>query len=552
MNSRLLFVVGLCFFWGANFFAAGAEIPQLTVTNQTTNMVISWPGAAQWVLEESSNLQTSVPWTLVSQDLYQSNASSRFVSVVTNVGSRFFRLRKIGLSVPGLNGYWGLDEGAGQISEDGSTFGSALLFTNASWGAGRIGPGALRFTGSPAGPNASRAWVSNNSTVLPPRGNSFSLSLWLNPDALPIGWSGIAGNNSNGTNGWHIALNNAGPGTNFFVFTSAGLSTSLSITGRFLLLPGQWHQLTVTHDGTEGSIYLDSALLARGSGPLATHNGPIYFGGGIANFDSFLGRIDDLRLYTNSLPHEQVSLTGCWHFDETNGQTCMDSSIQGHSAILSNSSARISGHGGLGIDLSKSQVTIGNQDYAILPPNGGSFSISFWLLPTAISPGWSGLMKLGEGPLGGFELTFITDDSGKPSLHFASTNVGGTLDLLSPVPLTTGIWTKFDLTFNGGIATLYANGKQLKSINGAIRGTKSPLLIGTLPTLPPFNGVFDDLKIYSRERGASEIGPIANTMWETVMLNSSTNMQLQGDGPIGKPLTYTIEPVLAPTNVSVS
>jgi hypothetical protein len=137
-------------------------------------------------------------------------------------------------------------------------------------------------------------------------------------------------------------------------------------------------------------------------------------------------------------------------------------------------------------------------------------------------------------------------------LHLDSTNQGGTLDLRASLPLTNGLWTKVDLTFNGGIATFYANGRQLQSKNGAIRGSRAPLIIGASMGGLGFDGVLDDLKVYSRERGAAEIGPIAQTMWETVLRNGSTNLVLQGFGPQGKPLTYMVVPIINPTNGSVS
>ena len=108
-------------------------------------------------------------------------------------GSRFFRLRKLGLAVPGLSGYWQLDEGTGLVSEDGSSFATVLTLTNTMWAPGRIGPGALRFNGGAGDAGASRAWVSNaNYAVLPPSGGAFSVSWWFSPEALTTSWAGLA------------------------------------------------------------------------------------------------------------------------------------------------------------------------------------------------------------------------------------------------------------------------------------------------------------------------------------------------------------------------
>src|SRR3989442_7249486 len=84
-----------------------------------------------------------------------------------------------------------------------------------------------------------------------------------------------------------------------------------------------------------------------------------------------------------------------------------------------------------------------------------------------------------------------------------------------------------------------------------MRGSQAPLVMGLVPVSSKFNGVIDELKIYGCERGESEIGPVADVMWETVLRNTATNFNLAGSGPAGRPLTYTISPVMTPTNGTV-
>src|SRR5258705_13926448 len=113
-----------------------------------------------------------------------------------------------------------------------------MCFTNAVWAVGRIGSGALRFNGEATGEVVSRAWVSNTNYRLLPQSGLFSLSFWLSPDQLRQGWSGLAGSDVDGDGGWSVALQNAGPGTNYLVFAGDKVASSLSVTGRTLLLPG--------------------------------------------------------------------------------------------------------------------------------------------------------------------------------------------------------------------------------------------------------------------------------------------------------------------------
>jgi hypothetical protein len=548
MDSRLLslWCMALCF---VHSFSAVSSSPSLSITNLQGQFVLAWPlSATNWVLERSTGLAPG-SWFRVSTTLYQSNAVSRYAVVPGVEASAFYRLRQLGPPLPGVAGYWRLDEGFGQLAEGESGLQTVMLFTNTTWAPGRIGPAALGFGGG-QGEGGSRAWVSNAGyRLLPVSGQPWSLSLWFSPDAVTPGRQILVRSNDGGTNGWDVALQTAGLGTNHVVFRSAGAPTSLNVSARTLLLPGQWHELTVTHDGSQGSIYLDSRLLAQGVGQLPMQDGPIYFGGGVGNFDGFVGRLDDIRIYTNCLTAEQISVAGHWRFDENTGLFAADSGIKGQHATLS-ASSWAPGRNGSGVQLNTGQVAIRNDEYTVLPGSGGSFSLSFWLRPDLLLEGRSGLMSCGTVANDGWQLAVEVNGSAT-QIHLASTNSGGTLDVSAPLGLTNGVWTKIDLTHNGGIATLYANGRKLQARNGAIRGSKGALIVGAVPGLPKFGGVIDDLKIYSYERDAAEIGPVATTMWETAFINSTTNIALQGYGPAGKALTYSVVPIVAQTNGSV-
>ena len=554
MNPRLLLAGCLC-----SVFLAGPaeafEYPQLSITNSHGDFTLSWAeSGADWFLEESQQPQSATSWEILSPELYESSGSSRFVCVSGGERTRFYRLHRLGPSAPELTGFWRLDERTGQVSQETTGTGRALFLTNVMWSTGRSGPGSLRFNGAGIATGGSRAWISNqNNRVLQPAGSTMSVSFWFNPETSTTGWRGLAGNDATGTNGWQVALHSPGPGTNRLVFSGKGPGNWLSVTGQTLLLPGQWHQLTVTHDGTEGNIFVDGALLAHGQGGIPVHDGPIFFGGGIGSYDSFLGRIDDIRTYTNSLTAEQVSLVGEWKFDEGGGALCLDSSVQGHHGILTGNSARVPGRESNGVDLSTSRVILRNDDQTLLPRAGGPFSLSFWLRPGPVPTGTNGLMSCGGGnsSSGGWSLVVEAGQSNQSRLRWCSTNSGGTLDLVAPAALVGGAWTKLDLTYNGGIASIYVNGRKIRSDSGGIRGTTAPLIVGAAPNVPNFGGVLDDLKIYNRERQAFEIGPVAETMWETVLRNSSTNILLRGFGPAGLPLTFTILPTPAPTNGGV-
>lgn len=176
----------------------GSHSVALSISNGQGEFFLTWPlSATNWVLEQAADVQPSTRWQRISSTMYESNAISRYVRVSGGEGRGFYRLRQVGPPVPGLRGYWAVDEGTGQRAEDGSTSGTLMFFTNASWTTGRIGPGALRFNGGDSS-SGGKAWVRNdNYGVLPASGQPFSVSLWFSPNAMKD-WQFLAGSAANG------------------------------------------------------------------------------------------------------------------------------------------------------------------------------------------------------------------------------------------------------------------------------------------------------------------------------------------------------------------
>lgn len=526
MKARTMRKIDWCLaLLAVGLLAAGAQRvfsvdsgPQLRIGGTTNSLRLSWPASARdWMLEHAAELNNAASWTALSA-VQQSNSTEIYVNLPRPAVNRFYRLRKLAPVVSSLTGHWQFD-GADE----------SVTLNNTVSGVGRVGTGALAFG------NDSWASISNsNYRVLPGSAQPFSVSLCFNLAESYSDWSSIIGNE---VDGWHVALYTPSVGTNYIVFAGSGLE----VRGRALLLPGQWYELTVTYDGNEGRVYLDGNLLGQGSGNLITHDGPIYLGGRIGNFSGFAGRLDELRTYTEALSAEQLSLCGHWSFDENAGGLALDRSIHGHHGRLSNDTWQAQGKTGSAIRTFSNVVTIANDYLTVLPRTAGPFSVSFWMQPHSPPAGHSSLMSCRDGTNGGWDLTLQTD-----TICFESTNAGGTLSLRAPANLIANTWTKVDLTYNGGIATLYLNGRKVHQESGAIVGSRAPLVVGN------FNGAIDELKIYRRERAAFEIGPVAAVTWETVMLNGTTNLPLQGAGPLGKTLTYAILNAITPTNGTIT
>lgn len=525
-----------------------ADFPRLSISHAPAGAVVSWPASAvDWALDQADSLAAPVPWSRVAPGLYQTNAEGRFFQASSVSPARFYRLRWAAGANEALTGLWSLDEAAGLAARDTAGVGETLVLSNVFWGPGRVGNAALWFE-----PPASHASIPQAvGRVLPAGSGPFSVSFWCNPEALPPGRQALAGTDVGGTNGWRLLLSTPGPGTNEWILAGGGAGSSLSVTGRSLLLPGQWRHLTATYGGGLGRLYLDGALLAEGTGVLGGSSGPFYLGGGLPGLNGFLGGIDDLRIHTNSLSAELVSLAGHWRLDEAAGTQAGDSGLWGQHGRLSAGAAWVGGRVGTGLLLGPGLLTVSNQDRTVLPPDGGPFSVSFYCSPRVWPDGVSGLMSCGVAGSNGWHLA-VEKGSNGTWLEWSSTNRAGTLLLRVPVAMGLSNWTKLDLTFNGGMATAYADGRKLGFAFGAIRSTRAPLVAGVVPGLAVAQWALDELKVYRHERAAAEIGPVAETMWETVVLNGTTNLPLRVSGPPGRGLTCVLVPVLTPTNGTVT
>jgi len=192
--------------------------------------------------------------------------------------------------------YYKLDNSA--EDETGSYDGTE---TNIEYRFGRFGQ-AADFSGS-----TSANIDSNISTSL---GNYYSISLWFNSEeATPSTWKQITGLDNDTYNYTAFIRVNTNGKIGFVGndFTQDGSSTeALSTT---LINANQWYHVVGVKDGTTTKIYINGVEEGTGTSSLATlWAGSLHFGKyfGTTN-QSFVGKIDQVRIYSTVLDSDQVS-----------------------------------------------------------------------------------------------------------------------------------------------------------------------------------------------------------------------------------------------------
>lgn len=212
----------------------------------------------------------------------------------------------------------------GVIGEVGSPLHGTQYSGVTSWSSGTVGllyDKSAQFTGSGNG-----FWVSGiNSGSL----SQFSISVWVQPTEL----------NTDGNNNFRHIVNSVANG-NFFIVEETG-SISFRVPGVTSVnwvagsAPANtWTHIVASYDQSFRRMYVNGALVGSDSIGAGTVNiGAISIGRktDVAGFNSFVGYMDDMRIYNKALALTEVgslyaknnyptgSLYAYWTFDEGSG-----------------------------------------------------------------------------------------------------------------------------------------------------------------------------------------------------------------------------------------
>lgn len=196
--------------------------------------------------------------------------------------------------------YWRLDDAPGaRFAYDDSGHGhDAVIVGGVTLGA----PGA--FASAKSARFDTDQWIAAGDEFGFTNNDSFSLELWLDPDAVDI-WRPILikGDYFNFNDGYWLMTN-----TDLIVASqSAASQTSVDVP----LQAGQWTHLVAVFDGLDVDLYLDGVLAKTGSFAARWDPSPVPFS--IAGPDdavhggtSFQGTIQDVAVYDHALTAAQI------------------------------------------------------------------------------------------------------------------------------------------------------------------------------------------------------------------------------------------------------
>ena len=198
-------------------------------------------------------------------------------------------------------------------------------------------------------------------------------------------------------------------------------------------------------------------------------------------------------------------LVAQWKFDEGSGTIACDSSGNGNTATLVNGPLWAAGIVGnaLYFDGVNDNVVVAASNSLNL---SGSFTLSAWVNPASSATDFRSILAKNYKY---YLYASAAGFCGNGSL-IGGIYDGGDKVVCQASPLVPNTWTYLTLTYNGSMLTLYRNGVAVASsnISAALSASTGTLQIGASQYGEYFQGLIDEVRIYSTVLSAPEIQAI--------------------------------------------
>jgi chitodextrinase len=198
---------------------------------------------------------------------------------------------------PTLMAAYGFEEGTGVTVLDVSGNSNTGSISGASWTAAGKNGSALSFDGV-----NDRVFVASSSSLNVT--TALTVEAWVFPTAAQGGWRTVV---QKEVDAYLLhASSNAGALRPAAGGTYAGAVSSFSAPSAIAV--NAWTHLAQTYDGSIVRMYINGVQVASAahSGALETNNNPLSIGGTAAYGEYFLGRIDDVRIYSRVLSAAEI------------------------------------------------------------------------------------------------------------------------------------------------------------------------------------------------------------------------------------------------------
>ncbi len=154
----------------------------------------------------------------------------------------------------------------------------------------------------------------------------------------------------------------------------------------------------------------------------------------------------------------------------------------------------------------------------------GNFSISLWVKFTSFATGDHSMVCSGAGSSNATPIFFQNDSIAVSKVFFELGSATGRV--INGTTLSTGVWYHFVVVYNGSTIKIYLNGSEDGSVNYSSANLEAgSFVVGENvwdKSSAPFDGVIDDLAIFSRALTATEISNLYNGTFVTTQTATIT------------------------------
>jgi hypothetical protein len=224
------------------------------------------------------------------------------------------------------------------------------------------------------------------------------------------------------------------------------------------------------------------------------------------------GNTTTSSIITITVNNPVTGLVGAWGFEEGTGTTTADVSGHALTGTLANATWAAAGKYGNALSFNGTNAWVTVADNALLHLTTG-MTIEAWVKPAAAGTDWRTAVLKERGTNGLAYALYAADGSNKPPAGYINRN-GPDMKAVGTSLLSLNTWTHLAATYDGSTIRLYVNGTQVgtKSAAGTISASTSPLRFGgNGPWGEWFNGLIDEVRVYSTALTAAEIATDMNT-----------------------------------------
>ena len=212
-----------------------------------------------------------------------------------------------------------------------------------------------------------------------------------------------------------------------------------------------------------------------------------------------------IAITVNATSNDNLVLN--WKLDETSGTVAADASGRSNSGAVGGGATWVAGKVGGALQFDGNSGAVATANVGGLPGGNQAHTLAAWVKVKTLPPKRAWIALLGDAGVGAHH--WLINSNGVTQFGAWNGNQ------VSPV-LAVGTWKHLAVTFDGATQTGYVDGVAVGSTSATYQLKGVSLKVArAVDWENAFNGVVDDIRVYSRALNASEVSALASATLNT-------------------------------------